>query len=187
MNKNKKNIALNTGLPLAAMTVLSMFLSAPAMADNTTNVYFEGEIVEAACGLSPDSIDQTVQLGQHPTHIFKAKGDRSTPVPFNIKLTDCDTTVAKTADFTFTSNPDSTGNLFSVEGGAAGIGVRILHDGQAINNGDVAASNKLSDGTNVVSFSAAYEANGTADAEGNLSPVTAGVAKSWALLRVSYK
>ncbi|MGV3001130.1 fimbrial protein [Vibrio sp.] len=165
------------------MSIFSIFLSAPAMSDNTTNVYFKGEIVESACGLSPNSMDQTIQLGQHPTHIFKANGDRSTPVQFNIKLTDCDTTVSQTADFTFLSNPDSSGKLFGVEGGAAGVGVRILHNGQPIDNGDVAASNVLIDGTNMASFSAAYEAN----VDPAATPVTAGNAESWALLRVSYQ
>lgn len=166
-----------------AVAVIAVLTSAQALADNTTNVYFKGEIVEAACGLSPDSIDQTIELGQHPTHIFKAKGDRSTPVPFNIKLTDCDTTVSKTADFTFLSNQDTSGKLFNVEGGATGVGVRILHNGQPVDNGAVAASNTLVDGTNIVSFSAAYEANVDITA----TPVTAGNAESWALLRVSYQ
>ncbi|MDK9757085.1 type 1 fimbrial protein [Vibrio sp. D173a] len=168
---------------IAATFLFGLMSATPALAENTTNVYFKGEIVESACGLSPDSIDQTIQLGQQPTHIFKAKGDRSTPVPFQVKLTDCDTSVATTAQFTFASNPDTTGDLFSVEGGATGIGVRILHDGNPINNGDVAASNVLSDGTNIASFSAAYEANVDVTA----TPVTAGVAESWALLRVTYQ
>lgn len=167
---------------IAATFIFGLMSATPALAENTTNVYFKGEIVESACGLSPDSIDQTIQLGQQPTHIFKAKGDRSTPVPFQVKLTDCDTTVATKAEFTFDSNPDTTGDLFSVEGGATGVGVRILHDGNPIDNGDVAASNVIVDGTNIASFSAAYEANVDVTA----TPVTAGVAESWALLRVTY-
>lgn len=165
-------------------SLVSAILASPSvLADNTTNVYFKGEIVESACGLSPDSIDQTIQLGQHPTHIFKAQGDRSTPVPFNITLTDCDTNVSQTAEFTFLSNPDATGKLFSVEGGASGVGVRILHNGQPIDNGEIAGTSVLADGTNIASFSAAYEANVDVAA----TPVTAGNAESWALLRVSYQ
>lgn len=178
--KTKRNLLM---VATASVSMVGATLSLPALADNATNVYFKGEIVEAACGLAPDSIDQTIELGQHPTHIFKAKGDRSTPVSFNIKLTDCDTTISKTASFTFLSNQDATGKLFSVEGGATGIGVRILHNGKPVDNGAVAASNTLLDGTNIASFSAAYEAN--VDVTAN--PVTAGNAESWALLRVSYQ
>ncbi|MEZ8088070.1 fimbrial protein [Vibrio sp. 1S139] len=170
--------------PLIIATFVCGLISAtPALAENETNVYFKGEIVESACGIAPESIDQTIELGQSPTHIFQAQGDRSTPVPFDIKLVECDTTVASTADFTFLSNPDTSGNLFSVEGGATGVGVRILHNGLPINNGDVAASNVLVDGTNIVSFSAAYEAN----TDVATTPVTAGNAESWALLRVAYQ
>ena len=61
---------------IAATFLFGLMSATPALAENTTNVYFKGEIVESACGLSPDSLDQTIELGQHPTHIFKAKGDR---------------------------------------------------------------------------------------------------------------
>lgn len=168
---------------IASSLLLGLMSATPALAENTTNVYFKGEIVESACGLSPDSIDQTIELGQQPTHIFKAKGDRSTPVPFRVKLTDCDPSVSSNAEFTFVSNPDATGDLFSVDGGATGIGVRILHNGNPVNNGDVAATNVLVDGTNIASFSAAYEANIDID---DTHKVTAGNAESWALLRVTY-
>lgn len=168
---------------IAATLLFGLISTKSAFAENTTNVYFKGEIVESACGLSPDSLNQTIELGQHPTHKFQEKGDRSTPVPFRIKLTDCDTDVAKTAEFKFESNPDTTGELFNVEGGAAGIGVRILHNGNPINNGDVAATNVLVNGTNIASFSAAYEMN----VDSSVSKVHAGNAESWALLRVSYQ
>lgn len=168
---------------LVALTAISLASAVPAFAENTTNVYFKGEIVQAACGLSPDTIDQTIELGQHPTHIFKATGDRSTPVPFNIKLTDCDTSVSNTAYFSFVSNQDTTGKLFNVEGGAFGVGVRILHNGEPVDNGEVAASNVLINGTNIAAFSAAYEANVDVAAD----PIIPGNAESWALLRVSYQ
>ena len=167
---------------IAASLLLGMISTQSVMAENTTNVYFKGEIVESACGLSPDSLNQTIELGQQPTHKFKVKGDRSTPVPFRVKLTDCDSSTLKKAVFRFESNPDTTGELFNVEGGATGIGVRILHNGNPINNGDIAATNVLVNGTNIASFSAAYEMN----VEAGPKAVTAGNAESWALLRVSY-
>ncbi|AUI88337.1 fimbrial protein [Vibrio azureus] len=177
-------IAIATSVLFSAFSASVMANPTAAdMQQNETNVYFTGELVESACGLSPDSVDQTVELGQQPTHLFKEKGDHSTPVPFQIKLIDCDTTTAKKATFTFLSNPDKTGLLFNVTGGARGVGVRIFHNGEKIDNGSVAAENKLTDGTNIVSFSAAYERN--VDSSGTV-PVTAGVAKSWALLRVGY-
>ena len=88
----------------------------------------------------------------------------------------------KKAVFRFESNPDTTGDLFNVEGGATGVGVRILHNGNPIKNGDIAATNVLVNGTIIASFSAAYEMNVAAGSDA----VKAGNAESWALLRVSY-
>ncbi|EFP98182.1 fimbrial protein [Vibrio caribbeanicus] len=167
---------------IAATLLFGLISTKSAFAENTTNVYFKGEIVESACGLSPDSLNQTIELGQHPIHKFKEKGDRSTPVPFRVKLTDCDNSALTKAVFRFESNPDTTGDLFNVEGGATGIGVRILHNGNPIKNGEIAATNVLVDGTNIASFSAAYEMNVAAGSDA----VKAGNAESWALLRVSY-
>ncbi|NRD74175.1 type 1 fimbrial protein [Shewanella sp. VB17] len=173
----KKKITL-----LPVLLLGGLLTTSSAMAVNTTHVYFKGKIVESACGLSPDSIDQLIQLGQQPIHIFKAKGDRSPSIPFNIKLTDCNTEIATQAVFTFGSNNDSSGQLFNVEGGATGIGVRILHNGTPINNGDVATTNSIVEGNNIASFSAAFEAN----VDPLLVPITSGTADSWALLQVTY-
>ncbi|MDR9826292.1 fimbrial protein [Vibrio sp. FNV 38] len=170
-------------LAIASVCLISGTVSAADY--NETQVNFKGEIVSAACGLAPESIDQTIQLGQHPTHMFTATGDRSTPVSFGIKLVDCDASsseggIGRTASFTFHSNSHpGYGELFNVEGGASGVGVRILSNGLPINNGDVANDLPLVDGTNIMHFSAAYEA--TSDV------VTAGTAESWALMRVTYQ
>ncbi len=164
-------------------TALGAFSSSSVLADNVTKVYFTGEIVESACGLASDSVHQTVQLGQYPTHVFKAKGDRTQPVPFTIRLTDCDTNIAQIASFTFYANPDSSGKLFQVDGGAQGIGVRLFYNHQPLDNGAVATMKTLADGENVTHFAAAYEAN----TDVTTSPVTVGRAQSWALLKVAYQ
>ncbi|GEM76228.1 fimbrial protein [Vibrio sagamiensis] len=176
---------LSASLLLSAFSVstLADTVEAEKMQKNETLVNFQGELVESACGLSPNSEDQTIKLGQQPTHLFVKKGDNSPQVSFNIKLIECNTTVAKKATFTFLSNQDITGDLFNVEGGATGIGVRIFHNGKKIKNGQVAATNKLSNGNNIASFSAAYERN---IEEGGSDIVTAGVANSRALLQVGY-
>ncbi|MGL6260344.1 fimbrial protein [Vibrio sp. WXL103] len=163
-----------------AISAVSL-LSAAVMANdyNETQVNFKGEIVSAACGLAPESMDQTVQLGQHPAHLFTSVGTRTTPVAFGIKLTDCNTETYENATFTFHSNPaPDKPELFGVEGGAEGIGVRILHGGNPIDNGTATSSISLVDGTNIMYFSAAYESTS--------ETVKAGSAESWALLRVEY-
>jgi len=40
-------------------------------------VHFRGSLVDAACAVSADSADQTVNLGQYTLHHFKKVGDKS--------------------------------------------------------------------------------------------------------------
>ena len=81
---------------LAAAALAALSASAFA-AGNPGTITFNGEIVAGACGISGDTLDQTVSLGQVPANTFAKLGDRSQATPFNIQLTDCDTTTAKNA------------------------------------------------------------------------------------------
>ncbi len=79
-----------------AMGFISFANAATPASGNPGTVRFIGEIVSGACGIDANSMDQTVSLGQVPSNSFKAIGDRSTPVKFDITLTDCDTSTQKT-------------------------------------------------------------------------------------------
>ncbi|WP_217274039.1 fimbrial protein [Shewanella sp. VB17] len=172
----KKNITL-----LAALSFAGIMASTTAIAaGNQTTVNFKGEVVSAACGIAPESVDQTVQLGQHPTHIFKAKGSSSIPVQFNIKLIECSLDTYTKAKFTFNGSTDATNSeLFAVNGGAQGVGVRLSHGGTPIVAGTEATTVELTIDTNVITFSAALEADDDDDA-------VAGVAEATTTLNIAY-
>ncbi|ANI29817.1 fimbrial protein [Yersinia entomophaga] len=154
--------------------------AAPPAAGSPGTIRFEGEIVTGACGIDSNSLDQTVNLGQVPSHLFTAKGDRSTAAKFDIVLTDCDTTTSKNATVTFTgAGHQENSELLGVTGAATHVGIRL----QAGNNeylalGTATKPIMLSNGDNRLQFSAMYEATDAG--------VTAGDADSTAQFTVNY-
>ncbi|WP_107312115.1 fimbrial protein [Burkholderia metallica] len=163
--------SLLTAVALAA-------LSSSAFAAGTGTINFTGEIVAGACGIDAGSVNQTVQLGKVPTNVFKQAGDKSGLVPFEIKLTDCDTSVSKQAKFTFTGTSNAAQpKLIATIGSATNVGIRLQSSsGEDLDNGvEQAAPTVLSNGDNVVKFGARYEATaagvtpGTADAVANFT------------------
>lgn len=152
--------------------------AAPGPATGTGTISFTGEIVAGACGIDAGSLDQTVKLGYVSTNKFVAAGDRSTPQNFDIKLTDCDTTVATKAYFTFSGTSNSVvSGLIATVGSATNVGVRLqAPSGENIDNGkEQAGAIVLSSGLAVARFAAMYEATaagvtaGTADAVANFT------------------
>lgn len=153
-------------------------VSTSSFAAGTGTINFTGEIVAGACGIDANSLNQTVNLGQVPTNLFKAAGDKSSAVPFDIKLTDCDTSISKNALFTFTGTSNSVQpKLIATVGSATNVGIRLQSaSGEYLDNG---AEQKgpvvLSNGNNVVRFAAMYEATaagvtpGTADGVANFT------------------
>ncbi|HCS09089.1 MAG TPA: fimbria A protein, partial [Pseudomonas sp.] len=87
---------------LASMVLLAGSASiAHAAGAGSGTVTFEGAIIEAACSIKPESVDQTVSLGQVARSQL-ADGGYADPEPFYIKLVGCDTSTLKTVTTTFT-------------------------------------------------------------------------------------
>ncbi|MEQ4694639.1 fimbrial protein [Providencia manganoxydans] len=147
-------------------TLISGAMSASAMAAPVDagqgTVTFYGSIIEAACGIAPESTDQTVNLGQVASAQL-ANGGTSRPVPFTIELVDCDTSIDSIADVTFTGgqNPDREGTL-AIQGSAAGAGVVITGlNGKpvSLDGSEGAGKIALQDGDNSLMFSAYLQGN----------------------------
>lgn len=73
-----------------------------AQADTTTvtggTVNFVGQVVDAACSVSADSVDQTVTLGQvRASKLTEAGMVANQKEDFTIKLEDCDTQTSQNA------------------------------------------------------------------------------------------
>lgn len=97
---------------MIVVSVLAMSSAAVSAAEGdesvTTTVnggviHFKGEVVNAACAIDSESMNQTVELGQVRSSRLAKAGDLSSAVGFNIKLNDCDTNVSSNAAVAFLS------------------------------------------------------------------------------------
>ncbi|MHC3772536.1 type 1 fimbrial major subunit FimA [Pantoea agglomerans] len=143
---------------------------------NGGTVHFKGKLVAAPCSVSTDTSDQEVKLGEYTTHHFKSAGVLGSIVPFQIKLEDCDTSVATTAAVAFSGRADATdATLLAVDqdlsssnsGTATNIGIQILDNTSAVVKLDGSTftdKTTLIDGENILKFAAQYKSTGVATA-----------------------
>ncbi|MEN5283223.1 fimbrial protein [Serratia marcescens] len=123
-------------------------------------VTFTGAIIDAPCSINPDSVDQTVNLGQISNVALKG-GGKSTPRNFFIKLENCDLTTTgadknNTVKLTFTGAASSAvPGLLGITGTAKGAGIAITDgSGNNIKLGTATDAQTLQDGNNTLSFAA---------------------------------
>jgi type 1 fimbria pilin len=124
-------------------------------------VTFTGSIIDAPCSITPESVDQTVNLGQ-VSNVALKDGGKSTPKNFQIKLENCELTTAEgagknnTVSLTFTgavSAADET--LLGITGTAKGAGIAITDGaGNNIKLGKPSKAQELQNGNNTLSFAA---------------------------------
>lgn len=133
-------------------------LAADSQGDGT--VTFEGSIINAACGIAPESVDQTVNLGQVTTKQLLG-GGTSRPVPFTIELVDCEmddpASPNNLAKVTFTGGISSeVAGALAIQGAAAGAGVVIIGlNGLPVTlDGSTSTDVKFQNGDNSLLFSA---------------------------------
>lgn len=76
---------------IAAAIPFALFFSANAMAVDGANgeVRFIGNVIESACNISADNLNQTVDFGTVGRSLLNGTGVQE--VPFQIQLTGCDT------------------------------------------------------------------------------------------------
>lgn len=141
-------------------------------------VTFTGSIIDAPCSISPESIDQTVEMGQISNAALK-DGGQSTPRNFEIKLENCSfgTPAAKNkVSLTFTGIESTAGNgLLGITGNAGGASLAITQpDGQIIKLGKATTEQTLQEGNNTLSFAAYMQGDGASAkiTEGNFQAVT---------------
>lgn len=179
---------------MIVVSVLAMSSAAVSAAEGdesvTTTVnggviHFKGEVVNAACAIDSESMNQTVEMGQVRSSRLAKAGDLSSAVGFNIKLNDCDTNVSSNAAVAFlgttvTSNDDTLALQSSAAGSAQNVGIQILdRTGEVLilDGATFSAKTDLIDGTNILPFQARYIALGQS---------VAGTANADATFKVQY-
>lgn len=137
-------------------------------------VEFKGSVVDAACAVAANTTNQVVNMGQVRLAAFTGKDSvANQKTPFNIKLADCDTTVASQASITFDGNaaagvPGVLDNTAGA-GSAAGVGIQIYDkEGSALALGSASQAVALIDGDNTLNFSADYYQTATTAAAGSV-------------------
>ncbi|MCU4314321.1 type 1 fimbrial major subunit FimA [Acinetobacter bereziniae] len=165
-------------LGLIAISTLGASASALAVEVKGGTVNFTGDLVNAACAVSTGSANQTVTLGQVRTANFKNAGDKTTPVPFEIKLVDCDPLIQATAAIAFqgTAVGGTAGaNLLAVSAAdangtaAKNVGIEIADNTAKVLGltGAVYSTAKtLVAGDNTLQFSARYVSTDKATSPG---------------------
>lgn len=139
-------------------------------------INFKGSIIDAACSINPESIDQTVDLGQ----VSKAAlqdGGKSTPRNFTIDLENC--TFGKEAKnkvtVTFSGmESDANNGLLGTTGAAKGASIAITDgSGQVISLNKPTKPQELQEGNNTLAFSTYLQGDGddAALVEGNFIAV----------------
>lgn len=144
---------------LASVLLLTMGMATTAVhAANEGNgkITFYGSIIDAACSIYPGDDDQRIPLGQVSASALANEGT-STPVPFTIRLDNCDVSsenAAKTVSVTFTGATDADNNkLLGIVGTASGAGVQITDTAnKAIELGKPSELFTLNDGLNALDF-----------------------------------
>lgn len=165
-------------LALAVASVMGLF-SVASSADTTVpggKIKFEGEVVDATCAVSSDSIDQTVILDQVNVQKLATAGQAAgQPKSFTIKLVDCNIgSTAQNASITFTGQTDDSvaaalANTYGA-GGATHVALQMFGpDSKAISMGTASGKVSLQTGTNELPFSVDYIATDAASTVGGVS------------------
>lgn len=149
---------------MAAAVIFGMSSLAHAADQGHGKVTFTGSIIDAPCSIAPESIDQTVELGQISNAALKDNG-HSMPKNFDIKLEGCSfgqPTAKNKVQVTFTGMESAAGNgLLGITGNAKGASVAITQsDGQIIKLGKPTKEQALQDGNNTLTFAAYMQGDG---------------------------
>ncbi|VTT34962.1 type-1 fimbrial protein [Klebsiella pneumoniae] len=170
---------------LHALTLLAVICGAAVSTANAADgtINFNGEIIDAACTVSPASANQTVTLGQVSSSALATVNQRAAATSFQIDLTACPASVT-TASVKFDGTPyqgdTSALALTPLTGAAIGVGIQIrTATGLVLPLYTASTATPLVQGaTNTLRFDAAYVAKSV--------PVTAGPADAVATFSVIY-
>lgn len=166
---------------LAILAIASAMTTSVFAADGTIN--FTGEIIDAACDVTPTTASQIVNLGKVSDKSLGTVGNTAAATSFKIDLASCPAAVS-TASVKFDGVPyngdTSAIALTPAPGAATGVGIEIRDaDGSVLPLYTASQSVTLSQAaTNSLQFSAAYVAKD--------ATVTAGPADATATFSVVY-
>ncbi|CAI1542634.1 TPA: fimbrial protein [Serratia fonticola] len=145
--------------------------------DGHGSVTFTGSIIDAPCTIDPDTIDQTVEMGQVSNVALAANKNTgaSAPKNFEIRLEQCDISTKKSVTATFTGIKGGTTGLLGLTGTARGASLAMADSGgRLIELGKATVVQELLTSNNTLEFSAYLQGDGasTAIVPGSFKGVT---------------
>jgi type 1 fimbria pilin len=155
MKLNKLAMALGFGLVMAAGAANAV----PDQGHGTVTI--KGSIIDAPCSITPETVDQTVNLGQISNKQLD-NGGKSAPQEFRIELENCDLPAGKnTVDITFTGSA-SAGNpdLIGMTGSASGASIGVTDGSGKLIVLGTPRPLQITNGNNVIGFSAYLQGDG---------------------------
>ncbi|HDX8594258.1 TPA: fimbrial protein [Aeromonas dhakensis] len=148
------SLALSTGAAFAEETPPPA--TNPPVDQGHGTVRFIGAIIDAPCSIAPESVDQTVQMGEIANVLLNKQG--ATPLrPFEIHLEDCDFATASDATVTFNGIPaDTAKKSLALNGGGSGGAISLVNkqNGEEIVLGTPTKVASLVNGDNHLKFGA---------------------------------
>lgn len=135
-------------------------------------VNFVGSIIDAPCSITPESANQTVNMGQIANKTLELYSE-SAPVNFDIKLEGCALETVKSVNVTFLGAAENaTKDQLQIEGSAAGaaISMKNVQSGETIVLGKATKIDTLTDGNNTLKFNAKLVRTGAVDDMDDIKP-----------------
>ncbi|MEQ4625806.1 fimbrial protein [Providencia manganoxydans] len=141
-------------------------------------VHLRGALVAPACTVASGSRSLTVEMGQLRSNQFGESGSDALPVPFSLRLTDCEPITSQNVGISFWGQVDTQNpHVLKVTEGinaAKGVGVALFtEDGQPIIiNSHTPTTFPLQKGDNILKFVAKYRATAQQITSGNAEAAT---------------
>lgn len=169
------NIVKTVMAGAVAMALVSFGANAANQGQGVVN--FKGSVINAPCGIAPESADQTIDFGQISKAHLNNDG-RSIQKPVDIKLVNCDfsdnTAPNKTVEVQFSGTTEAGGagtdlglsNTNAIVRMAAQDGTLVTFDGSSKSD-----ATKLMDGNNTLHYQAWVQKGQKAVEEGEFSAV----------------
>ncbi|OKP26842.1 MULTISPECIES: fimbrial protein [Serratia] len=150
---------------LFAVLFLTTFaFSSAVMAEGSGRMTVSGSIIktQTSCAIAPESIDQTVTLGQvADAALLENNGSgKSTVQHFNIRLEDCEVSGGNSVTVTFVGAEGKDGRL-GITGTASGASVALTDGaGNVLELGKPSKNFSLQNGNNILPFTVYLQGDG---------------------------
>ncbi|ENA5974121.1 fimbrial protein [Escherichia albertii] len=155
-----------------AMALVSFGANAVNQGQGVVN--FKGSVIDAPCGITPESADQSIDFGQISKAHLNAGGS-SIKKDVNIKLVNCElgsgNSAKKSVNVTFNgATVDSAKKMLGASNTGAGI-VMVAQDGKEVVFGTPTTAISLKNGDNTLHYQTWVKKAGNSVTEGAFSAV----------------